>query len=43
MSWVQNYNEYIINSWSEKAMQEDDDIEGVEDIVDIEFEDEEVA
>ena len=43
MSWVQNYNEYIINSWSEKAMQEGEDIEGVDDIVDIEFEDEEVA
>jgi len=43
MSWVQNYNEYIINSWSEKAMQEGEDIEGVDDIVDIEFEDDEVA
>ncbi len=43
MSWVQNYNEYIINAWSEKAMQEGEDIEGVDDIVDIEFEDEEVA
>ena len=43
MTWVQNYNEYIINSWSEKAMQEGEDIEGVDDIVDIEFEDDEVA
>ena len=43
MAWVQNYNEYIINAWSEKAMHEGEDIEGVDDIVDIEFEDEEVA
>jgi len=43
MAWVQNYNEYIVNSWTEKSMQEGDDIEGVSDIVDIEFEEEEVA
>lgn len=43
MAWVQNYNEYIVNSWTEKSLQEGEDIDGVDDIVDIEFEDEEVA
>jgi len=43
MSWVQNYNEYIMNSWLDKSSQEGEDIDGVDDIVDIEFEDEEVA
>ena len=32
-----------LNAEFEKAMQEGEDIEGVDDIVDIEFEDEEVA
>jgi len=40
MAWVQNYNEYIINSWSEKASSQDDEIDGVNDIVDIELDDE---
>tara|TARA_R100000231_G_scaffold138604_1_gene117322 strand:- start:282 stop:1154 length:873 start_codon:yes stop_codon:yes gene_type:complete len=43
MAWVQNYNEYIMNSWLDKSAQEGEDIDGVDDIVDIEFEDEEVA
>lgn len=43
MSWVQNYNEYIMNAWLDKSSQEGEDIDGVDDIVDIEFEDEEVA
>jgi hypothetical protein len=40
LQWVQNYNEYIINSWQEKASSYDDedDIEIVDGIVDIELE-----
>lgn len=40
LQWVQNYNEYIINSWQEKASSHDDedDIEIVDGIVDIELE-----
>jgi hypothetical protein len=40
LQWVQNYNEYIINSWQEKASNHDDedDIEIVDGIVDIELE-----
>jgi hypothetical protein len=43
MSWVTNYNEYIINSYAEKASSKNDmdldevDIDGV---VDVEFEEE---
>ena len=44
MSWVDNYNNYIINAWAEKAnsKMEDDDVDVVDDMVDIEI-DEEVA
>ena len=40
LQWVQNYNEYIINAWQEKASRHDDedDIEIVDGIVDIELE-----
>lgn len=40
LQWVQNYNEYIINSWQEKASShaDEDDIEIVDGIVDIELE-----
>lgn len=40
LQWVQNYNEYIINAWQEKASNHDDedDIEIVDGIVDIELE-----
>lgn len=42
MAWVQNYNEYIINTWAEKAMPKDDPVDEdiVEGIVDIEFDEE---
>jgi hypothetical protein len=42
MSWVDNYNTYIINTWAEKAnaLMEDDDIDVVDDLVDIEVEEE---
>ena len=42
MSWVDNYNNYIINAWAEKAnaKMEDDDIDVVDDLVDIEVEEE---
>tara|TARA_R100000458_G_C8240385_1_gene219618 strand:+ start:92 stop:970 length:879 start_codon:yes stop_codon:yes gene_type:complete len=40
MSWVQNYNEYIINTWSEKSSNHEDDDAlddvSIEDIVDVE-------
>ena len=46
MTWVENYNEYIISAYSEKATSkadaELDDIGGLDDILDIEL-DEEVA
>ena len=44
MQWVQNYNEYIINAWQEKATMHDDedDISIVEGLSEIEL-DEEVA
>ena len=41
MSWVSNYNEYIINAYAEKATQKDDEMLddiGVAEIVDIELE-----
>ena len=41
MAWVQNYNEYIINSWSEKVQKQGEDIDGISDIVD--FDEVEVA
>ena len=42
MAWIDNYNNYIVNAWSEKAnsKMEDDDVDVVDDIVDIEVEDE---
>ena len=42
MSWVDNYNNYIINAWAEKAnaKMEDDDIDVVDDLVDTEVEEE---
>jgi hypothetical protein len=44
MAWVENYNEYIINAWSDKATEHDDviDSEITEGIIDVEL-DEEVA
>jgi hypothetical protein len=44
MAWVESYNEYIINQWSEEASQHDDviDAEISEGIIDVEL-DEEVA
>jgi hypothetical protein len=44
MAWVENYNEYIINAWSDKASSHDDvlDAEISDGIVDIEL-DEDVA
>ena len=40
VAWVQNYNEYIINAWSEKANRDmkDEDMSTVEDFVDIDAE-----
>lgn len=45
VSWVDNYNSYILNSWSEKAnsRMEDDDVDVVDGIVDIEIDDEDAA
>ena len=45
VSWIDNYNSYILNSWSEKAnaKMEDDDVDVVDDIVDIEIDDEDAA
>ena len=42
MSWIDNYNNYIINAWAEKANSnmEDDDVDVVDDLVDIEIEEE---
>ena len=42
MSWIDNYNNYIINAWAEKTnnIMEDDDIDMVDDLVDIEIEEE---
>jgi len=42
MSWIDNYNNYIINAWAEKtnSRMEDDDIDMVDDLVDIEIEEE---
>ena len=45
VSWIDNYNSYILNSWSEKAnaKMEDDDVDVVDNIVDIEIDDEDAA
>ena len=45
ISWVDNYNSYIANAWAEKANSDmdDDDIDVVDDLVDIEIEEDEVA
>lgn len=45
ISWVDNYNNYILAEWSKKANShmEDDDVDVVDGIVDIEIEEEEVA
>jgi hypothetical protein len=42
MQWVQNYNEYIINAWSDKANShnDEDDEYIVDGVVDIEVEEE---
>ena len=42
MSWIDNYNNYIVNAWAEKAnsKMEEDDVAVLDDIVDIEVEDE---
>jgi len=43
MAWVQNYNEYIINSWSEKASSQHEEIDGIDEIVDIGIEEDEIV
>ena len=45
ISWVDNYNSYIANAWAEKANSDmdDDDIDVVDNLVDIEIEEDEVA
>jgi hypothetical protein len=45
MSWVDNYNSYIANTWAEKANSnmDDDDVDVVDNLVDIEIEEDEVA
>jgi hypothetical protein len=45
MAWVDNYNSYIANTWSEKANShmDDDDVDVVDSLVDIEIEEDEVA
>ncbi len=45
MSWVDNYNTYITNTWSEKtnSKMEDDDVDVVDGLVDIEIDEDEVA
>ena len=42
MSWIDNYNNYVINAWSEKVNSklEDGDAEVLDDLVDIEIEEE---
>tara|TARA_Y100000996_G_C22414025_1_gene598488 strand:- start:244 stop:900 length:657 start_codon:yes stop_codon:yes gene_type:complete len=44
MSWIDNYNNYIVNAWAEKTNTklEDGDAEVLDDLVDIEVEEEEV-
>ena len=45
MSWVDNYNNYIMNQWTEKATEHmsDEDMDVVDDFIDIEVDDEAVA
>jgi hypothetical protein len=45
MAWVDSYNNYIINQWTEKATDKmsDEDVDAVEDIIDLEIDDEMVA
>ena len=45
MGWVDNYNTYIANTWSEKAnaKMEDEDVDIVDNLVDIEIDEDEVA
>jgi len=45
LSWVDNYNSYISNAWAENAnaKMEDGDAEVLDDLVDIEIDEEEVA
>jgi hypothetical protein len=45
MSWVDNYNNYIMNQWTEKATEQmsDEDMDVVDDFIDIEVDDEAVA
>jgi hypothetical protein len=40
VAWVQNYNEYIMNAWSENANKDmnDDDVSTVDEFVDIDSE-----
>jgi len=42
LSWIDNYNSYIVNQWAEKANDklEEGDAEVLDDLVDIEIEDE---
>ena len=42
LSWIDNYNSYIVNQWAEKAndKMEDGDAEVLDDLVDIEIDDE---
>ena len=41
LAWLDNYNQYILNLWQEKAnsRMEDDDVDVVDTLVDIEVED----
>tara|TARA_S200002703_G_scaffold41817_2_gene36269 strand:+ start:565 stop:1467 length:903 start_codon:yes stop_codon:yes gene_type:complete len=45
MAWVDNYNNYILGAWSEKAnaKMDEDDIDVVDGLVDIEIDEDEVA
>jgi hypothetical protein len=45
VAWVDNYNSYILNAWSEKATEHmnDDDVDVVDGIVDIEIDEEDAA
>jgi len=45
LSWVDNYNSYIANTWSEKTKShmDEDDVDVVDNLVDIEIEEDEVA
>lgn len=45
LAWIDNYNTYIVNAWAEKANSrlEDGDAEVLDDLIDIEIDDEEVA